>query len=79
VEIQGVEMLTLTGGLYCVGFINLLVLLLVSTKDRLDLPSEKAHKRDRTVTVKQLTNIWSLAPDGARHQDILTDRPSVVN
>jgi hypothetical protein len=30
-----------------------------------------------TVTVKQLTNIWSWAPGGALHQDILTDRPTV--
>jgi hypothetical protein len=33
---------------------------------------------DKTVTVKQLTNIWSWAPDGARHQDRQTDWPSVV-
>jgi hypothetical protein len=44
-----------------------------------DLSSERAREQDRTVTVKQLTNIWSWAPDGARHQDILTDRPLVVD
>jgi hypothetical protein len=26
-----------------------------------------------------IINIWSWAPDGARHQDRLTDWPSVVN
>jgi hypothetical protein len=52
---------------------------LLLTKDRPDLSSGRAHKQDRTAAVKQLATIWSWAPDGARHQDTLTDGPSVVN
>jgi hypothetical protein len=34
-------------------------------------PTKKKKKQDRNCqTVK---NIWSFAPDGARHQDLLTD------
>jgi hypothetical protein len=36
-------------------------------------------KLDRTVTFKEKkNNIWSKVPDWARHQDILTEWPSVV-
>jgi hypothetical protein len=50
----------------------------MTDKNRPDLSSERAHEQERTETVKQLTAIWSWAPDGARHQDILTDGPSVA-
>jgi hypothetical protein len=39
------------------------------------LSSERAPHIKKTVTVK-LINIWSWAPSGARHQDLLTDRRS---
>jgi hypothetical protein len=48
------------------------------TEERLDLSSQRAPEQDTTVTVEQLTNIWSWAQNGAQHQDILTDQPSVV-
>jgi hypothetical protein len=48
------------------------------TKDRPDLSSEGAPEKNRTITVKKLTNIRYWAPDGTRHQDTLTDRPSVA-
>jgi hypothetical protein len=38
------------------------------TKDRPVLSSERAPHKSKPVTVK-----WSWAPDGARHQDLLTD------
>jgi hypothetical protein len=34
------------------------------------------QKQDRNW--QTITNIWSWAPDGARHQDLLIDRPSVA-
>jgi hypothetical protein len=47
------------------------------TNDRPDLSSEKApdwqNRNCQTVRI-----VWSWAPDGARHQDGLTDWPSVV-
>jgi hypothetical protein len=46
------------------------------TKDRPILSSEKApHKNDRNC--QTVINIWSWAPDGGRHQDLLTDWPTV--
>jgi hypothetical protein len=48
------------------------------TKDRSVLSSERAPHKNKTVTVK-LINIWSWAPDEARHQDLLTDRQSQCN
>jgi hypothetical protein len=33
---------------------------------------------NKPVTVKRVINIWSWAPDGARHQDLPTDWPSVT-
>jgi hypothetical protein len=45
-------------GLYCQGPA-------AYTKDR---PVLSSHK-NKTVTVTQVINIWSWAPDGARHQD----------
>jgi hypothetical protein len=45
------------------------------TKDRPVLSSERAPHKNKTVTI---INIWSWAPDGARHQDLLIDRPSVA-
>jgi hypothetical protein len=47
------------------------------TKDRPVRSSERAPHKNKTVTVK-LINIWSCAPDGLRHQDLLIDRPSVA-
>jgi hypothetical protein len=34
------------------------------------------RKQDRNC--QEVTNIWSWAPDGARHQDLLIDSPSVA-
>jgi hypothetical protein len=48
------------------------------TKDRAVLSSERAPHKIKTVTVKELQNIWSWAPDGAQHQDLLTVWPSVA-
>jgi hypothetical protein len=43
-----------------------------------DLSSERAPHMDRTVTFQPRLNIWSWAPDGARHQDRQTDWLSVA-
>jgi hypothetical protein len=49
------------------------------TSDRPDLSSERALHIDRTATfIENKINIWSLASDGARHQDRQTDWQSVV-
>jgi hypothetical protein len=37
-----------------------------------------ARHRKKNINSQIVTNIWSWAPDGARHQDRLTDWPSVV-
>jgi hypothetical protein len=44
-----------------------------STKDRTVLSTERAPHKNKSVTVKTVINIWSWAPDGAQHQDLLTD------
>jgi hypothetical protein len=47
------------------------------TKDRPVFSLERApHKNDRYCQTE--INIWSWAADGARHQDLLTDWPSVA-
>jgi hypothetical protein len=47
------------------------------TNDRPDPTSEVAPDRQNS-NCQTVTNIWSWAPDGARHQDWLPDWPSVV-
>jgi hypothetical protein len=42
------------------------------------LSSERAPHSDRTATALTETRIWSWVPDGAWHQDGLTDRPPPV-
>jgi hypothetical protein len=37
----------------------------------------KGAPEKKTVTVRVINN-WSRAPDGARHQDLLIDSPSVA-
>jgi hypothetical protein len=51
---------------------------LILTKDRPDLSSERAPHRGKTATLRKRKKIWSQVPESARHQDTLTDRPSVV-
>jgi hypothetical protein len=47
------------------------------TKDRLVFSSDRApQKHDRNC--QRVINIWTWAPDGARHQDLLIDWPSVT-
>jgi hypothetical protein len=47
------------------------------TKDRPVLSSDRApHKKHRTC--QTIIHIWSWAPHGARHEDLLTDWPSVA-
>jgi hypothetical protein len=43
-------------------------------------PSSRQRGRltNQDCICQTVTNIWSWAPDGARHQDLLTDRPSVA-
>jgi hypothetical protein len=49
------------------------------TKDRPVLSSERApHKKKQDRNRQTVLNIWSLAPNGARQQDLLTDWPSVA-
>jgi hypothetical protein len=48
-----------------------MALCIVISNDRPDLSSEGAPDIDKTITVTVI-NIWSRAPDGARHQDGLT-------
>jgi hypothetical protein len=49
------------------------------TNDRPDLSSEGAPDIEKRISNSQIViNVWSWAPDGARHQDRLTDWPSVV-
>jgi hypothetical protein len=48
------------------------------TNDRPDLSSERESQKDKTVTLVEKKNLWSKVPAWARHQDILTDWPSVV-
>jgi hypothetical protein len=48
------------------------------TKDRPTISSERAPSRTKNRNCQTVTNIWSWAPDGARHQDRQTDRPSVA-
>jgi hypothetical protein len=47
------------------------------TRDRLVLSLERAPHKNKIVTVTVI-HIWSWALDGARHQDWLTDWPSVA-
>jgi hypothetical protein len=49
-----------------------------TSKYRPVLLSERAPDKNKTVTVKGLKKIWLWAPDGARHQELLTDWPSVA-
>jgi hypothetical protein len=52
---------------------------LTKTSDRPDLSSEGAPDIEKKSSNSQIViNIWSWAPDGAGHQDRLTDWPSVV-
>jgi hypothetical protein len=48
------------------------------TNDRPDLTSEGAPDIEKNSNSQIVINIWSWAPDGARHQDRLTDWSSVV-
>jgi hypothetical protein len=48
------------------------------TKERPILPSERMPHRKQDRNCQTKINIWSWAPDGARHQDLLTDWPSVT-
>jgi hypothetical protein len=49
------------------------------TKDRPTLSSERApHKKKQDRNCQTVLSIWSLAPNGARHQDLVTDWPSVA-
>jgi hypothetical protein len=48
------------------------------TKDRPVLSSESSPHKIQDHDCQTVINIWSWAPDGARHQDLLTDRPSVA-
>jgi hypothetical protein len=41
--------------------------------DRYVLSSERAPAKGHGSSCQRVTNIWSRAPDGARHQDKLTD------
>jgi hypothetical protein len=40
--------------------------------------SERAPHKKQDRNCQTVINIWSWAPDGARHQDLLTDWPSVA-
>jgi hypothetical protein len=64
------------------------------TRETLRWQGPVAYTKDRSVRTRPLVRegapqkqdrncqtvitIWSCAPDGARHQDLLTDRPSVA-
>jgi hypothetical protein len=54
------------------------------TRERLPWRGPGAYTKDRTAPEKQdrncltVINIWLWAPDGVRHQDVLTDWPSVA-
>jgi hypothetical protein len=48
------------------------------TKDRPVLSLERAPHKKQDRNSQAVINIWSSAPDGARHQDLLTDWPSVA-
>jgi hypothetical protein len=48
------------------------------TKNRLVLSSERAPHKKQDRNCQTVINIWSWAPDGARHQDLLADWPSVA-
>jgi hypothetical protein len=48
------------------------------TKDRPVLSSERAPHKKQDRNCQTVINIWSWAPHGARHQDLLTDWPSVA-
>jgi hypothetical protein len=47
-------------------------------KDRPVLSSERAPPQKQDRNCQTVINIWSWAPDGARHQDLLIDWPSVA-
>jgi hypothetical protein len=42
------------------------------------LSSERALSQAQDSNCQTVTNIWSWAPDGARHQERQTERPSVA-
>jgi hypothetical protein len=46
--------------------------------DRPILSSERAPHKEQDRNCQTVINIWSWAPDGVRHQDLLTDWPSVA-
>jgi hypothetical protein len=48
------------------------------TKDRSVLSSERMPHKKQDRNCQTVINIWSRAPDGAGHQDLLTDWPSVA-
>jgi hypothetical protein len=47
-------------------------------KDRPVLSSERAPHKNKKPNSQTVINIWSWAPDGTRHQDLLSDWPSVA-
>jgi hypothetical protein len=48
------------------------------TKDRPVLSAERSSHKKPDRNWQTVINIWSWAPNGARHQDLLTDWPWVV-
>jgi hypothetical protein len=48
------------------------------TNDRPVLSSERAPYKKQERNCKTVIYIWSCVPDGARHQDLLTEWPSVA-